>query len=117
MSGGNREFWMGVFVGAAAGFAAAVLTAPVPGSRVRENIRATGIEIKQRASEVSEEAQRKAEELRRSAAQTIEQEKARVTQAIERQTGGGSEGAACAGAFGQEDTAPQQPASPRSSVL
>lgn len=88
----NRDFWMGVFVGAAAGFVAAILTAPEPGENVRHNIRARGIELKEKAVAAGEEAQRvagevqrQAQELQRKAAQVVEQEVERVSRSIDQE--------------------------------
>lgn len=92
MSVMNRDFWMGLLVGAAAGFVAAILTAPEPGEQVREKIQARGIELKDKAVAAGEEAQRKAEELQRQAqdmqrkaSQAVGQEVQKVSHTIEQQ--------------------------------
>ncbi|MHB0878504.1 MAG: YtxH domain-containing protein [Anaerolineae bacterium] len=88
----SRDFWMGIVVGAAAGFVAAILTAPEPGEQVREKIQARGIELKDKAMAAGEEAQRKAEDLQRQAqdiqrkaSQAVGQEVQKVSHTIEQQ--------------------------------
>lgn len=85
MSATSRDFWAGLVLGAAAGFVAAILTAPEPGEQVRESIRARGIELKHRATELSEEAQRMADEMQRKAAEAVEQEAKRAAQMLEQE--------------------------------
>ena len=57
------DFVAGFFVGALVGAAAALLFAPQSGDETRTLIRERGIELGQRAGEMSDEARRRAEEL------------------------------------------------------
>ena len=82
----NRDFWLGLVVGTAAGFAAAILTAPESGARTREGLAARSIELKERATGFGEEAQRRAEEIQHKAAQTFEQEMQRATRVVQHET-------------------------------
>lgn len=60
---GGGEFIAGFLVGALVGAAAAMLFAPQSGEETRVVIRDKGIELKDRAEELSEEARRRAEEV------------------------------------------------------
>lgn len=89
-SGG--EFIAGFLVGALVGAAAALLLAPQSGEQTRSLIRERGLELGQRADELSAEARRRTEELQAEARRRAEElqaearEKARQvqTQAKER---------------------------------
>lgn len=74
----RKEFLTGFILGAAAGFVAAILTAPESGEELRSDLRSRGIELKEQAAKVTTEAQRTAEELQRKAAQAIEEQKQKV---------------------------------------
>lgn len=77
-SGG--EFIAGFLVGALVGAAAALLLAPQSGEQTRTLIRERGIELGQRADELTVEARRRAEELQ---AEAVERAKKVQTQAKE----------------------------------
>jgi gas vesicle protein len=70
---GGGEFIAGFLVGALVGAAAAMLFAPQSGEETRVVIRDKGIELKDRAEELSTEARRRAEEAQ-SQAKTRAQE-------------------------------------------
>ena len=66
-SSSGGEFLAGFLIGAFAGAAAALLFAPKSGEETRTIIRERGIELKDRAGEVSVEARRRAEEVQSQA--------------------------------------------------
>lgn len=74
---------IGSLFGAAVGATVALLFAPQPGEETRAQIRQKGIELKERAAELTEEARKKAEELQEEGRVTIETQKSRIGEAIE----------------------------------
>jgi len=67
------DFIAGFLVGALAGAAAALLFAPMSGEETRVLIREKGVELGQRADEMSIEARKKAEELQMEARKKAEE--------------------------------------------
>ena len=80
-SGG--AFVAGFLVGALVGAAAAMLFAPQSGEETRLVIRDKGIELKDRAGELSGEARRRAEEVQGQAKSRAQEIQTRVKEAIE----------------------------------
>ena len=80
---GGAEFLGGFLVGALVGAAAAILFAPQSGEQTRVMIHDKGIELKDRAGELSVEARRKAEEGGTQAKDKAQEIQTRVKQAIE----------------------------------
>lgn len=74
---------IGSLFGAAVGATVALLFAPQPGEETRAQIRQKGIELKERAAELTEDARKKAEELQEEGRVTIETQKSRIGEAIE----------------------------------
>lgn len=77
------DFFAGFVVGALVGAAAALLFAPQSGEQTRTMIRDKGIEIKDRADDLSLEARRKAEELQSQAREMAGDYQTRVKQAVD----------------------------------
>ena len=114
----SRDFWMGLVLGSAAGFVAAMLTAPESGSRTRQSLMERGIELRDRATELGGQAQRTAGEFSQraaetigtgtqKAAQTLQQEKGRIQGVVSDVAGkmpwqGGGQCEACAGSASEE---------------
>jgi gas vesicle protein len=80
---GGGEFIAGFLVGALIGAAAAILFAPQSGEETRVMIHDKGIELKDRAEELSVEARRRAEEAQAQAKGKAQEIQTRVKQAIE----------------------------------
>jgi gas vesicle protein len=74
------DFLAGLFVGALVGAAAALLLAPQSGEETRTLIHDKGIELGQRADELSVEARQRAEELQTKMQQAVDEGKATATQ-------------------------------------
>jgi len=68
----SGDFVAGFLVGALVGAAAALLFAPMSGEETRVMIREKGVELGQRADEMSHEARKKAEELQAQAKERAE---------------------------------------------
>ena len=79
----GAEFLAGLLIGGLVGAAAALLLAPQPGERIREELREKGIELKERVMELSEEARKMAEELQTESRTIVEEQKVRVGEAIQ----------------------------------
>ncbi|MGD8463156.1 MAG: YtxH domain-containing protein [Anaerolineae bacterium] len=77
------DFLAGFFVGALVGAAAALLLAPQSGEETRTIIRERGIELKDRADDLSLEAKKRAEELQAQAKTKADELQARVQDAVE----------------------------------
>jgi gas vesicle protein len=77
------DFIAGFVVGALVGAAAALLLAPQSGEETRIMIRDKGIEIKDRADEMSVDARRRAEELQTQAKERAEGLQGKVKEAVE----------------------------------
>lgn len=77
------DFLAGFLVGALVGAAAALLLAPMSGEETRDMIRERGVELGQRADEMSAEARKKAEELQLQAKERAEALQDRVKVAVE----------------------------------
>jgi gas vesicle protein len=73
------DFLAGFLVGALVGAAAALLLAPQSGEETRGLIREKGIELGQRADELSTEARKKAEDFQIQVKQAVEEGKATAT--------------------------------------
>ena len=74
------DFFAGLLVGALVGAAAALLLAPQSGEETRTLIRDKGVELGQRADELSLEARHRAEEFQTKMQQAVEEGKATATQ-------------------------------------
>ena len=74
------DFLAGLLVGALVGAAAALLMAPQSGEETRTLIRDKGVELGQRADELSLEARQRAEEFQTKMQQAVEEGKATATQ-------------------------------------
>ena len=74
------DFLAGLFVGALVGAAAALLLAPQSGEETRTLIYDKGVELGQRADELSEEARQRAEELQTKMMQAVDEGRATATQ-------------------------------------
>lgn len=79
----GADFIAGFLVGALAGAAAALLLAPQSGEETRIMIRDKGIELGERADEMSLEARRRAEELQVQAKGKADEWQTKVQQAVE----------------------------------
>jgi len=77
------DFLAGFFVGALVGAAAAFLFAPQSGEETRTIIREKGIEIKDRADDLSVEARKRAEEIQAQAKGKAEEVQSKVKEAVE----------------------------------
>jgi gas vesicle protein len=77
------DFIAGFLVGALAGAAAALLFAPLSGEDTRVMIREKGVELGQRADEMSVEARKRAEELQLQAKERAQTLQERVMVAVE----------------------------------
>ncbi len=77
------DFLAGFLVGALVGAAAALLLAPMSGEETRVMIREKGVELGQRADEMSLEARKRAEELQLQAKDRAEALQDRVKVAVE----------------------------------
>jgi gas vesicle protein len=77
------DFLAGFLVGALVGAAAALLFAPQSGEETRTIIRERGIELKERADDLSLEAKRRADELQAQAKAKADELQARVQDAVE----------------------------------
>jgi gas vesicle protein len=80
---GSGDFWAGFLVGALVGAAAALLFAPQSGEETRTYIRDKGIELGQRADELTLEARKRAEGLQVQAKERAGDLQGRVKQAVE----------------------------------
>lgn len=79
------EFLTGFLLGTVVGAAAALLLAPQSGEETREVIRERGIELKGRATELSEQGRRRAEELAAEARQRAAEAQERGRLVLEEQ--------------------------------
>jgi gas vesicle protein len=79
----GADFIAGFLVGALVGAAAALLLAPHSGEETRTFIREKGIELGDRADELSLEARRRAEELQVQAKGRADEWQAKMQQAVE----------------------------------
>jgi gas vesicle protein len=79
----GADFIAGFMVGALVGAAAALLLAPHSGEETRTLIREKGIELGDRADELSLEARRRAEELQVQAKGKADEWQAKMQQAVE----------------------------------
>jgi gas vesicle protein len=77
------DFLAGFLVGALVGAATALLFAPMSGEETRVMIREKGVELGQRADEMSIEARKRAEELQIQARQRAEAMQERVRVAVD----------------------------------
>ncbi len=77
------DFVAGFLVGALVGAAAALLFAPMSGEETRVLIRDKGVELGQRADEMSEEARKRAEELQVQAKERAQALQEKVKVAVE----------------------------------
>jgi len=77
------DFLAGFLVGALVGAAAALLLAPQSGEETRVFIREKGIELGQRADELSDEARRRAQEVQMQAKDKAEELQTKVKQAVD----------------------------------
>jgi len=77
------DFLAGFLVGALVGAATALLFAPMSGEETRVMIREKGVELGQRADEMSIEARKKAEELQLQAKERAEALQERVKVAVD----------------------------------
>jgi gas vesicle protein len=77
------DFLAGFLVGALVGAAAALLLAPQSGEETRILIRDKGIELGQRADELSDEARRRAKEVQIQAKGKAEEIQTKVKQAVD----------------------------------
>jgi gas vesicle protein len=80
---GSGDFVAGFLFGAFVGAVLALLFAPAPGEEIREQIRERGIELKDRAEDLSVEATKKAEVLRSKGQTLLDEQKTRLHEAIE----------------------------------
>lgn len=80
---GSIDFFAGFLVGALVGAAAALLFAPQSGEETRTLIRDKGIELKERADDLSEEARKRAEEIQDQAKERTDELQVKVKQAVE----------------------------------
>ena len=76
-------FFAGFLFGAFVGATLALLFAPAPGEDVRKQLREKGIELKERAGDLSIEASKTAEELKAKGQVLLDEQKARFEEAIE----------------------------------
>jgi gas vesicle protein len=89
MSDENRagDFLAGLFfgglMGAAMGATVALLLAPQPGDETRAQLRQKGIELKDRAAELTEEARKKAGEWQEGGRTAIDTSKSRIEEVVE----------------------------------
>jgi gas vesicle protein len=81
--GKGAEFLAGLLIGGLVGAAAALLLAPQPGDRTREELREKGIELKERVIELSEEARKVAEDLQTESRSIVDEQKSRLGEAIQ----------------------------------
>jgi len=81
--GRGAEFLAGLIIGGLMGAAAALLLAPQPGDEIRAQLREKGIELKDRAAELTEEMRRKAEVWQEEGRSALETQKARLEEAVE----------------------------------
>lgn len=77
------DFLAGFIVGALVGAAAALLFAPQSGEQTRTLIRDKGVELKDRADDLSLEARRRADELQSQAKEKAGEYQTRVKQAVD----------------------------------
>lgn len=80
---GSGDFVAGFLLGTFVGAVLAFLFAPAPGEETREKLREKGIELRQRAEELSTEAEERARELREKSEDMVEGKKTRFREAIE----------------------------------
>ena len=80
---GGGEFVVGFLFGAIVGAAAALLLAPQAGETTRKRLQEKGIELKDRAAELSADARQRAGELQERGRIVLEEQKAKIDQAIE----------------------------------
>ena len=76
-------FFAGFLLGAFTGAALALLFASAPGEELREQIREKGIELKDRAGELTVDASKVAEDLKAKGQVLFEEQKTRFQEAIE----------------------------------
>jgi gas vesicle protein len=79
----SGDFLAGFLVGALVGAATALLLAPQSGEETRILIREKGIELGQRADELTEEARRRADELQHQAKGKADELQTKVKQAVD----------------------------------
>lgn len=83
MSNRTADFIAGLIVGGFIGAAAALLLAPQPGDETVAQIRERGIELKERAADLSAEAIKRVNELEEKGKAMVEEQKGRVQQAVD----------------------------------
>ena len=81
--GGGWEFIAGFLMGAVAGGVAALLLAPQSGEDTRKLLQQKGIEIKERAVDLTEQARQQAAHLQEQSRVALEEQKSKLQQAVE----------------------------------
>lgn len=80
---GGWEFIAGFLIGAIAGGVAALLLAPQSGEDTRKLLQQKGIEIKDRAVDLTAQARQQAEHLQEQGRVALEEQKSKLQQAVE----------------------------------
>ena len=80
---GSGGIFTGLFIGAIAGAAIALLYAPGPGDETRDYIRQKSIELKHQADDIAGEATHQADSLRTKGQAFLDEQKKRLQEAID----------------------------------
>ncbi len=80
---GGGEFVAGLVIGVFIGAAIALILAPQPGQETIAQIKDRGIELKERAADLSAEAMKRMEELQEKGRSALEQQRVRLQEAIQ----------------------------------
>jgi gas vesicle protein len=83
MNDRSGDFLAGLVVGGFLGAAAALLLAPQRGDETIAQLREKGIELKERAADISAEAMRRVNEMENKSKLAVEEQKGRLEEAVE----------------------------------